>query len=71
MASAPNIFPLLISFKLETFDHFVNEFPCLPLTRQDHLNLNKIQQRHSLTIQGILEYSQMKAIDLALRGEGK
>ena len=53
----------------ETFDHFVKECPCLRQARQDHFSLNKIEKRHSWTIKGILEYSRIKVIYLALRGE--
>ena len=53
----------------ETFDHFVNDCPCLRQARQDHFGLNKIEKSHRWTIQGILEYSRIKVIDQALRGE--
>ena len=53
----------------ETFDHFVNGCPCLRQARQDHFGLNKIEQSHRWTMPGILEYSRIKSIDLALRGE--
>ena len=53
----------------ETFDHFVNDCPCLRLARQDHFGLHKIERSHRWTIQGILGYSRIKAIDSALRGE--
>ena len=53
----------------ETFDHFVNDCPCLRQARQDHFGLNKINKSHRWTIRGILEYSRIKVIDLALRGE--
>ena len=55
--------------KEETFDHFVNDCPCLRQARQDHFGLNKIKKSHGWTIKGILEYSRIKVIDLALKGE--
>ena len=53
----------------ETFDHFVNECPCLRQSRQDFFGLNKIEKSHRWTIKGILEFSRLKMVDLALRGE--
>ena len=53
----------------ETFDHFDNDCPCLRQAKQDHFGLNKIERSHRWTIQGILEYSRIKVIDSALRGE--
>ena len=53
----------------ETYDYFVNNCPCLRQPRQYHLGLNKIEKSHSWIIKGILEYSRIKVIDLALRGE--
>ena len=53
----------------ETFDHFVNECPCLRQARQDHFGLNKIVRSHKWTFQGVLEYSRIKVLDKALRGE--
>ena len=53
----------------ETFIHFVNDCPCLRQARQDHFGLNKIEKSHGWTIRGILKYSRIKVIDLALKGE--
>ena len=53
----------------ETFDHFVNNCPCLRQAIQDHFGLNEIEKSHGWTIKGILEYSRIKVIDLALKGE--
>ena len=38
----------------ETFDHFVNDCPCLRQARQDHFGPNKIEKSHGWTIKGIL-----------------
>ena len=53
----------------DTFDHILNERPCLSQARQDHFGLIRIEQSHKWSIQGVLEYSRVKAVDLALRGE--
>ena len=53
----------------ETFDHFVNDCPCLRQARQDHFGLNKIEKSHGWTIKGIMECLRIKVIDLALKGE--
>ena len=53
----------------ETFDHFVNDCPCLRQARQEHFGLNKIEGSHRWTIKGLLEYSMIKTIDSALKGK--
>ena len=44
----------------ETFDHLVNECPCLRQARQDHFGLNKIEKSHIWNIKGILENSRIE-----------
>ena len=53
----------------ETFQHFINDFPCLRQARQEHFRLSKIEKSHAWTIRRILEYSRIKEIDLGLKGE--
>ena len=49
----------------ETFDHFVNDCPCLRQARQDHSGLNKIEKSHGWAVR----VENINVIDLALKGE--
>ena len=52
----------------ETFDHFVNDCPCLRQARQVQFGLNRIEKSHLWNIKGILQCSTIKEIGLAIRG---
>ena len=51
----------------ETLDHLVSKCPCLRQARKDHFMLKKIQLSHNWTLEEILKYTRIKAIDLGLR----
>lgn len=50
----------------ETFDHFVNECPCITQTRKNYFGLDKIINSHQWKICTVLAFSNIPAINSAL-----
>ena len=50
----------------ETFDHFVNDCPCLWQTRRDHFGVQQITNTHDWKIGSLIKFSEIQAINDAL-----
>ena len=50
----------------ETFDHFVDECPCLWQVRRDHFGLQRIIHSHNWKISALIAFSEVEPINSAL-----
>ena len=50
----------------ETFDHFVNDCPCLWQVRRDHFGLQQIINTHDWKIDTLIKFSELHTINDAL-----
>ena len=55
----------------ETFDHYVNDCPCLFSTRRKHFSMHKIINTHAWKIRTLLEFSDFPTIRAALDGDDR